>query len=62
MTKKYITHINDIELFKANAITCAELIDINNLSQYHTIIIKKVENLWEQNKRNYSICRCQQEE
>jgi hypothetical protein len=59
---KYITHINGVDLSKANAVQCAELIDINHLELYHPSIVIKVEKLWEQQHKLNSECRCMQEE
>jgi hypothetical protein len=57
---KYITHINEIDLLKANAIQCAELIfNVNNI---HPAIIRKVEHWQEQQRKNNTIYRCTQED
>ena len=58
--EKYITHINGIDLFKANAIQCAELIfNVNNI---HPIILQKVKKWQDTQRKNNSIYKCMQEE
>jgi len=57
---KYVTKINGVDLFNANAVQCAEL--IFHVENVHPAIIKKVEQWQNQLAEGRRIISCMQED
>ena len=57
---KYITEIDGVDLFKANAVQCAEL--IFHVENVHPAIIEKVKQWQDQLAKGRAILKCMQEE